>query len=192
MDGKSNYKESFGAAKMFYDDSDGTFKTFCLLDRDYNEQFNSEIAQEAIENKVNLHILHRLEIENYLIIPKIFADLLHVDVSIVENKINEFAELLKGETFDRILEGKVWEYRKLGKNFNLAKVSKETREYMDGQWSSLEEKIAIVPGKEMKAKIFEWMQQEYSYSCSGKRILQKLEMEDIPEDLLEFFKELWK
>ena len=138
---------------MFYDDSDGTFKTFCLLDRDYNEQFNSEIAQEAIENKVNLHILHRLEIENYLIIPKIFADLLHVDVSIVENKINEFAELLKGETFDRILEGKVWEYRKLGKNFNLAKVSKETREYMDGQWSSLEENCYCA-GKRDEGKNF--------------------------------------
>lgn len=190
LDGKSNYKESFGAAKMFYDDSDGTFKTFCLLDRDYDEQFNSEIMREAIENKVNLYILNRLEIENYLIIPKIFAELLHIDISVVETKISEFAEMLRGETFDRILEGKSWEYRKLGRKFNLAKVSKETREYLSSHWTSLEDKISVVPGKEMKSKIFEWMQQEYSYSCSDKKILQKLKTADIPQDLLNFLKEL--
>lgn len=190
LDGKSNYKESFGAAKMFYDDSEGTFKTFCLLDRDYDEQFNSEIMQEAKENKIRLHILNRLEIENYLIIPKIFANILHIDITLVENKIDEFAEDLKGETFDRILEAKAWEYRKIEKNFNLAKVSKETREYIDSHWSSLEEKISIVPGKELKSKIFEWMQQEYSCSCSDKKIFQKLQNTDIPQDLLKFLKEL--
>ncbi len=190
LDGKSNYKESFGAAKMFYNDSEGTFKTFCLLDRDYDEQFNAEIMQEAIENNIRLYILNMLEIENYLIIPKIFAEFLHVDVSVVENKIGEFAESLKGETFDRILEAKVWEYRKLGKNLNLAKVSKETREFIQGHWNSLEEKITIVPGKELKAKIFDWMQQDYSCSCSDKKIFQKLKAKDIQQDLLIFLKEL--
>lgn len=131
-----------------------------------------------------------LEIENYLIIPKIFAEFLHVDVSVVENKIGEFAESLKGETFDRILEAKVWEYRKLGKNLNLAKVSKETREFIQGHWNSLEEKITIVPGKELKAKIFDWMQQDYSCSCSDKKIFQKLKAKDIQQDLLIFLKEL--
>lgn len=190
LDGKNNYKESFGAAKMFYNDSEGTFKTFCLLDRDYDEQFNAEIMQEAIENNIRLYILNMLEIENYLIIPKIFAEFLHVDVSVVENKIGEFAESLKGETFDRILEAKVWEYRKLGKNLNLAKVSKETREFIQGHWNSLEEKITIVPGKELKAKIFDWMQQDYSCLCSDKKIFQKLKAKDIQQDLLIFLKEL--
>ena len=192
LTGKNNYKESFGAAKIFYEDSEGTFKTFCLLDKDYNDCFNAEIKREAEENKVRLYILNRLEIENYLIVPRIFAALISVDVAIVQNKIEEFAEELKGETFDRILEGKAFEYRKLNKNYDLAKISKETREYIDSNWATFEDKISIVPGKELKAKIYKWMQQEYSISCSDKKILKKFNKFDIPSELLGFLKELGK
>ena len=192
LDGKNNYKESFGAAKIFYDDSDGTFKTFCLLDRDYSESFNTVITQEATTNKVKLHILKKLEIENYLIIPRIFAELLKIDISVVNSKLEEITEQLKGSTFDRVLEGKVLEHRKLEDNYNLAKISKETREYIDCHWTSLDEKISLVPGKELKSNIYDWMKAEYSFSCNDKKILSKMVKSDIPHDLLEFLNELSK
>lgn len=192
LDGKNNFRESFGAAKMLYDDSEGTFKTFCLLDRDYNENFNLEITQEATKNQVKVFILNRLEIENYLIVPRIFAELLQIDIKIVEEKIEVLSEQLKGLTFDRILEAKVQEYRKLGSKVNLSAISKETRELIDNEWSCLEKKIAIVPGKELKALIYDWIKHDYKFSCNDKKVLNKLTSSDIPQELLAFLKELEK
>ena len=84
LDGKSNYKESFGAAKLFKEDSDGTFRTFCLLDKDYNESFNLQIKEEAAKSGIILHILDRLEIENYLLIPRIYARIINRPLAEVE------------------------------------------------------------------------------------------------------------
>lgn len=192
LDGKDNYKESFGAAKMFYEDSDGTFRTFCLLDRDYNDDYNSRIRDRAEANKVIVFILNRLEIENYLIVPRIYAKLLNIDIEEVEAQIDQLADQLKDITFDRILEAKEHEYKKLGSKINLANVSKETREFINSQWNCLENKISTVAGKELKAKIYEWMKSVYGFSCSDKKIIQQFQVTDIPQDLLEFLKELGK
>ena len=102
-----------------------------------------------------------------------------------------FAQL-KDITFDRILEAKEHEYKKLGSKINLANVSKETREFINSQWNCLENKISTVAGKELKAKIYEWMKSVYGFSCSDKKIIQQFQVTDIPQDLLEFLKELGK
>ncbi len=190
INGKDNYRETFGAAKMFYDDSDGTFKTFCLLDRDYDTAFNNKIHQEAEENHVKVFVLQRLELENYLIVPRIYAELLNKDIEFIETKLDEIANQLKGGTFDRVLEAKAHEYRKMNNNINVAQVSSQTREFIESQWGGLEGKISIVPGKEFKSKIYEWMKCEFNYSCNDKKVLSKLRPADIPQDLLKFLKEI--
>lgn len=190
LEGKDHYKEAFGAANLFYEDSEGIFKTFCILDRDYNEAYNQAIKKDAEANHIKLYILDRLEIENYLIIPRIYAELLNEDISVINHKINQFADELKGETFDRILQDKVLEYRKLKNSNNLATISKETREFITQNWTSLENKIKLVPGKELKAKVYEWMKTTYRFSCSDKKILTLIEKSDIPADMIAFLQEL--
>lgn len=192
LDGKSNYKEAFGAAKLFYDDSEGTFRTFCILDRDYNEEYNRKITSEAESNHISLYILDKLEIENYIIIPRIYAQLLKVDISVIEEKLSKFTEELRGETFDRILQDKVLEYRKIKSHMDLAIISKETREYILSNWTTLENKIGLVPGKELKAKVYDWMKSDYNFSCSDKKILNLMEKSDIPNSLIIFLQELNK
>lgn len=190
LDGKDNYKEAFGAANLFYEDSDGTFKTFCILDRDYNESYNHAIKKGAEANHIKLYILDALEIENYIIIPRIYAKLLNIDVSIINSHLEQFTEELKGETFDRVLQEKVLEYRKLKSGSNLSAISKETREYISEHWNTLEDKIKLVPGKELKAKVYDWMKTAYGFSCNDKKILALMESSDIPDELIAFLKEL--
>ena len=190
LDGKNNYNESFGAAKIFKEDSGGTFKTFCILDRDYNESFNLKIRQEAEQSGITLYILDRLEIENYLLVPRIYAEILGKPISEIEEKIKSIAETLKGDTFDRILEAKVLEYKKINPRLDLAHISKETREFIDSCWISLDNILSIVPGKEMRSKIYKWMKDEYNISCSDKKVLKHMTKTDIPNDLIEFLKEM--
>ena len=186
LQGKNNYKEIFGAAKLFHVDSGGLFKTFCLLDRDYNKDFNQEIKKNAEDNNIILYILERVEIENYLIIPQIFAEVINKDISYVETKIIELAQELRGPTFDRILKEKVDEYRRMRCNFDISTISKETREFIDSHWDTFDNIIKLVPGKELKGKIFDWIQNNYEIHMSDKLLFKYYKREYIPKDLLNF------
>jgi hypothetical protein len=192
LQGKNNYKEIFGAAKLFNIDSEGTFTTFCLLDRDYNEEFNKKIREDAIQNNVKLFILERIEIENYLIIPEIFAEISNKEIDFIKSKIIELAESLRGPTFDRILKEKVEEYKKIKSDIDISTISKETREFINSSWTTFDNIVKIVPGKELKGRIFEWLQTEYNIHMTDKILFRYYKMEYIPQDLMNFLIEIAK
>lgn len=192
INGKNNYKEIFGAAKLFHQETGGTFRTFCLLDKDYDERYNNEIKKDAKENNVNLYILNRVEIENYLIVPRIIAKLLKLEEEEVERNIVRLAETLKGETFDRILQEKFKEVRDVKSGEDLSTISKDTRNYIDEKYNSLDNIMLVVSGKELKAKIFDWAKKEYNISLTNKKIIAEMTREDLPKELAEFLIELSK
>lgn len=186
LTGKDNYRETFGASKIFREDSGGTFKTFCLLDKDYNDKFNQKITEDATANGVLIHFLERIEIENYLIVPKIFASLIGESIDTVENKIVELSLSLKEDTFDRILETKILEYRKINEHKDISLISKETRAYVNTNWNCFDNIVKIAPGKELKSKIYGWLQDDYNIHCSDKKIIGMMTIDDIPKDLTDF------
>ncbi len=192
LNGKTNYKECFGAAKIFEEDSEGIFKTYCLLDKDYNEEFNKEIREEARTNNIILHILDRMEIENYLIVPRIFADIVNKGEDFINANIKLLAEELKGPTFDRILKEKIEEYKKIKSNYDISTISKETREYVNEHWNNSNEIIKIAPGKELKGKIFKWIKDEFNIQVNDKVLISRIKKEDIPNELSQFLIELAK
>ena len=192
LDGKSNYSEMFGAAKLLNDDTSGTFKIFCILDKDYDENYNLKIRRAAGENNISLYFLQKLEIENYLIIPRIIASLINKDKKDVEEKIIELANSLREVTFDRILQERIKEYDKSDVKNKIAAISRETREYINNNWNSLSQILNIIPGKELKSRIFDWAKKTYKISLSDKQILSQMKKDDIPEDFLSFLKTISK
>ena len=192
LGGKDHYKEIFGAAKIFNDDTNGTFQTFCLLDKDYNETYNQQIIEDAQKNNIILHILNKIEIENYLIVPRVISKIVGIDENVVEAKIKELADTLKGSTFDRILQVKISEYRKIQPAKDIASISKETREYIDSQWDNLNNILNIVPGKELKALIFQWMKSDYNIACCDKKIISLMNKDDLPVEFVDFLLQISK
>ena len=190
MNGKDNYRETFGASKIFKEDSEGTFKTFCLLDKDYNENFNRKITEEAKAYGVLIHFLERIEIENYLIVPRIFASMINESEDMVKRKIVELSLSLKGETFDRILQSKILEYRKMMDHKDISQISKETREYVNANWNNFDNIVKIASGKELKGKIYDWLKNEFNIHCSDKKIIEMMIIDDIPYDLVEFLRKI--
>ena len=185
LNGKDNYRETFGASKIFKEDSEGTFKTFCLLDKHYNENFNRKITEEAKAYGVLIHFLERIEIENYLIVPRIFASMINESEDMVKRKIVELSLSLKGETFDRILQSKILEYRKMMDHKDISQISKETREYVNANWNNFDNIVKIASGKELKGKIYDWLKNEFNIHCSDKKIIEMMIIDDIPYDLVE-------
>ncbi len=192
LNGKNNYKESFGAAKIFQADSEGIFKTYCILDKDYNKDFNNKIKEEAEMNGVILHILDKVEIENYIIVPRVLANAINKDEDFIKENIVKIAEDLKGPTFDRILKEKIDEYRRIKLNLDISTISKETREYINENWKDYDKIVSIVSGKELKSKIFEWIKKEFNIQLTDKIILSKMEKADIPYNLSQFLVEISK
>lgn len=190
LNSKDNYKEIFGASKLFKEDTNGTFRTFCLLDKDYNVEYNSKIKEEAKQNSIELHILDRLEIENYIIVPRIYAEITNKPQSDIEGELYNLAIQLKDITFDRILEAKILEHKKINPKMNIAKICKETRDYINSKWSTLDEILLIVPGKELKGMIYTHIKNKYGKSCTDKIVLQKMKLNDIPLDIRNFLKML--
>lgn len=190
LGGKDHYREMFGAASLFREDSDNTFKIFCILDRDYNDEYNAQIKEDAEKYNITLCVLDRLEIENYLIVPRIIAEIANKEIEEINEKIVELADTLKDVAFDRILEANYLEYKKINPKQNISIISSETRSIINSSWDSLDSILKIIPGKELKAKIYEWLKSDFGISCNDKKILEKIQICDIPTDLKNILKEL--
>ena len=78
LGGFNNLNEAFGASKLFYEETNDSIKCMAILDRDYfPEEMLSRKAEAAKNNKLNLHIWKRKEIENYLLEPQVLYRLIH-------------------------------------------------------------------------------------------------------------------
>jgi hypothetical protein len=57
LGGFKRINEAFGAAKLFHENSEGNFKCYAILDRDfYTESQIEDQKRKAIENHLLLHV----------------------------------------------------------------------------------------------------------------------------------------
>jgi len=90
------------------------------------------------------------------------------------------------------LQVKIGEYKKIQPLKDVASISKETREYIDSQWDTLDDLLNIVPGKELKALIFQWMKSDYKIACSDKKIISLMNKDDLPLEFVNFLLQISK
>ena len=189
LGGFNNLNEAFGAAKLFYDETEGSIKCICILDSDY---FPNDLLEEKIrlsrENKLDLHIWKRKELENYLIEPEVLFRMTMLPETERERfflKLEELVNCLKEDVFDQYSEHLV-KYTKCA--FSTA--NKETRLLLEKNWTTLDKKLALVSGKKMIKVINRWMRDEYGVSCSVTKILSYFKNNDICKELAEVISKL--
>lgn len=185
LGGFKRISEAFGAAKLFYDSSEGHFKCYALLDRDYYTDCQIEEQQKkAIENHLILHVWNKKELENYIINPKVLFRLIRKP----EDKYKDFVEKYE-ELIDSFKEGIIDSYttkiQENERNLTAGTAAKQAREYVNSKWTSLTEKIAIVPGKDLLKATNNWLKENYNISCSTKRIFSVMKAEDIDGEIVE-------
>ncbi|WP_312561099.1 ATP-binding protein [Anaerospora sp.] len=190
LGGFKKIKEAFGAAKLFYDSSDGHFKCYAILDRDYySERQIEEQLLMAKENHLILHVWNKKELENYIINPHVLFRLIKKTETQYKDFVTKYEELV-----DSFKEGIIDSYTTIiqenERNLAAGTAARKARELVNSKWVSLEGKLSIVPGKDLLKATNNWVKENYNVSCSIKRIFSVMKSEDIDVELIELIKRL--
>ncbi len=183
LKGFSNLSEAYGAANLFYQETEGYIKCTCILDRDYfpDEELKENIAK-AESNHLKLHIWKRKEIENYLIVPKAIFRLTKRDSTEYEefySKFNDLVDNFKDYVMDQYAE-KYRSYKLVAHSTSNDYARKIIRE----RWTTLENKINMIGGKELIKKINTWLKAEYKISSSINQLIKELHANEIDAEIV--------
>jgi predicted ATPase len=174
-------------------------KLAALLDRDYRAEAEVQKTFSALEKEISLaHILHRKEIENYLLVPTAIGK------AILE-RIKDRQIILDGEFDVLTLLYEVTEYFKDDVNAQLManklKVVSKFRqddatiigEYIrdfERNWTDIDYRFCVIPGKSVFSKINEVIQLKYKVSITYIQVINCMKKSDIGSDLLDFLERL--
>lgn len=187
LGGFSRLKEAYGTARLFFDETSGEIKCYCILDRDYrSDQEVNSTRQEAGTNHLNLHIWDRKEIENYLIVPEAFFRITHLPQEKHEEFMTEIAGIIDG--FKSHVQDEYGQFLQQAYKMQYMECSVKAREYMEQHWTNMNEKIRIVPGKEVLRRIRDHMKKRYKASCTDDAIIRSILPEEVDNELIETIK----
>ncbi len=190
LGGFKRINEAFGAAKLFYENSGGYFQCYAILDKDYYiESQIDEQKKKALENHLLLHIWNKKELENYIIKP-------YVLFKLVKNKGEEYLSFIKKyETLidsfkDIIIDSYTTKFQENDRGLTAGTAAAKAREYVNSKWTSLEDKLNMVPGKDLLRATNSWIKENYKVSCSMRSIFNIMNPEDVDNEVLEILSEL--
>lgn len=188
LGGWSRYNEALGAARLFYEETQGQIKTLCILDRDYHSDGEvQKLYALANENHLELHIWKKKEIENYLLVPNALAKVAGISPEDYEGisafKAGLFQELdklamdTKGCKFDQL--------HKADRSKEISYFLKEVEEWFSSNWTTLEGRLSVACGKDIISLVNDWIKKRYNKSSSRSKIISQLQPTDIPSEMKE-------
>lgn len=188
--GFSKISHLYGAAKLFFSETDNQIKCLAIADKDYrDERVVSSICKEAEGEHLTLHVWSKKEIENYLINPQILYKLIPNSAEITYPEfLIEFEKLVDMEK-ESVFDSYATQYRvdckffQSDQQWDVATCNRKAREYLSKRWNSLDNKLALIGGKEFLGKIRNYFQENYKVSFSNKKIIDSCPVEMIPEEI---------
>jgi hypothetical protein len=176
-----------------------------LYDRDYFP--DEEIAEVLAELEKSLSFVHihaMKEIENYLLMPACLERALQsaitdrakrdgaqpTSIDPIANNLMEITAKYKEEVASQRI-GRQMDYyrRKGGKQDSTTLHYKLTAEF-NKQWSTLEGRLAIVPGSDVLSELRTTIATKYGVSLSDSKIISAMREQEIPADFLKLLEKL--
>lgn len=183
LGGWSRFNEALGAARLFYEETQGEIKVFCILDRDYHLQEEiDELYKKAEENHLILHVWQKKEIENYIVTPRSIFRLTNLPPEQYGEFCNELYEKLndlKEQTLGGFLDQCAVNFRSQAQSTNLKIATAE----LEKNWDTLEKRLSVVNGKDLITLLNAWMKEHYKQSVSRAKLLSALKPDDISEEM---------
>lgn len=174
----------------------GRLRIAALFDRDYRsvEECVAVTAQLS-GHLVFSHILHRKEIENYLLVPTAIersiqkalrdrAERIEGDLPELEpipDLLNRLAEQEREEARSQYVARRAQYLRHSGEDE--AVISRQTLSWFDERWSSLEQKLEVIPGKRVLRNLRQHLQETYSITLTDAKIVSAFHLDEVPQDL---------
>jgi predicted ATP-dependent endonuclease of OLD family len=190
---------SWGLSKTL----DAKIPIAAVYDRDYFCQEEIDKIHQELSSELDVaHIHGRKEIENYLLIPSILERVL--DKAIKEREKRTQKSVPRSESISEILERITEQERtkiqsqyiakrndflkKTGKDS--ATITTETIDQFDKKWKTLDERMEIVPGKQILKMLRDKIQSLYATNLTDVKIIDEFKSYEVPKDLADLIERL--
>lgn len=182
---------------------DAKMKLFAIYDRDYYCQEEINLILEGLKAELShAHIHQRKEMENYfLVIPvleRVLAKQLESrkrrsgeEVNIKNGIADYLIEItggLKVESQSQYIAKRISHHQ--GKGLDTGTISRQAIETFEDQWSDLNRRMEVVPGKTTLRLLRGYIQEEYKVNLTDVQIIDEFRTEEIPDDLLQLIEKL--
>ena len=134
----------------------------------------------------------RGKIENYLIVPEVLYQFVPKNkgceyedfLEILEELLDSF----KDDVFDPYSNQLEKDSKTLagGQQWNSRTSNPLARKFMNANWTSLENKIRLVGGKDFLARVRQYFQENYKVTLTNNKIFSKLTKDLVPEEVRAF------
>lgn len=195
--GFSNISRVYGTSNLFYAETTNQVKCFALADRDFRDPRIIASIRESAENEhLILHVWERKEIENYFIIPEILYQFIPKSYDLSYENFLKLLDSLLDEHRDNVFESFASQYRndskKLdnGKQWEIATCIQQAREYLKNNWTTLDNKISFVGGKDFLSALIKYYQDNFKVHLTIKKIVENLTLDVLPKEMKDFLDQL--
>jgi hypothetical protein len=197
--GFNNISRVYGTSNLFFSETTNQIKCYALADKDYRDlKIIEKVKNEANDEHLNLHIWHRKEIENYLIIPEILFKLIPNTYGITYDKFLLQLETLLDEQRDKVFDAYANQYRidckelDHGQQWDIATCNQYARNYLKEHWNNINDKISMVGGKDFLSVLITYYKENFRVTLTIKKIMNELTTEMIPIELIQFLEQFKK
>lgn len=175
-------------------------KGYSILDRDFkNPELVSKIEEDSIHNGLKTHIWQRHEIENYFLVPSLIERVSNLllkqkgDERNVENAkemIFECANELKDKVIGLYAEKLQIYKRRKGDKMETSEAYTAANELINSKWENFEDRLSLVPGKEVLSKLNQKLTSTYGISLSVMSLATNMTQEEINPEIQTVLKEI--
>lgn len=203
--------EGFNPAKVrdFSEGIEATLGTKILkgviFDRDYRSDDEVKKLKKDFDKFCEFfHIHERKEIENYLLIPSVLKKAIQKRVKDRSTRINktitfkedveqiltELTQQLKSQVMSQFLTKRGASSKTAEPNLDIVTINQRLLDEFEDVWSDLQNRLIIVPGKKLLAKLNDYLQEMYGITLSHSGILASMKATDIPGELVNLIEKL--
>jgi AAA15 family ATPase/GTPase len=183
--GWGGWQRVIGSHNVFRDNR-SEISTYCIFDSDYQSQDDITTRLLDAQNKdINLHIWRKKEIENYLIHPLAILRIIKSkkkNSQLTEEDVKNIIDRFCDEVKDDVIDSYATSIKEKDNSKAIKTANQEARKYVNTLWDA--EKIKIVPGKHIIAKICNWMTEEQKVSTNKFAIARELKIEELDSELI--------
>lgn len=195
--GFNNIPHIYGAANLFFSETSNQIKCFALADRDYrDERVIEKVCSDAEKEHLILHVWNRKEIENYFIEPSILYTFIPSKYNVSYDDFLVMIDALIEEQKTAVFDSYATQYRidckflDNGQQWDVATCNQHAREFLRTHWTTRENKISLIGGKNFLSVLSDYFQRNYQVALSPRKIIEKFTAETIPVEIKVFLEQL--
>ena len=202
-EGFSSWKKIEASAWAFEKALQGQFRIGAVFDRDYFSNEEIEVVLQKLSIRFPaVHIHERKEVENYMLVPGPLNRAIQKTIKErnrkmgiddpgdfdVAQELASISDEYKSDIMSQLIGKRSDFIRATGKDTST--VTREVLDSVEGKWTNLETRLALVPGKKVLGRLREKLRTHSSINLTDIRIIDEFRIDEIPADLVRLLRNL--